>query len=448
MILPVGASIKIASGIPQLDKISIPSLTALAGCVIFAKYPFRLYRRLGLIELLLLILVFSPLVTSLLNLDTVRSGPVILPGVGFYDGLSAIAGQFLFILPFFLGRLHLSNSNDLEQTLKITAAAGIVYSLPMLYEIRMSPQLHNILYGYFPFGFSTQMREGGFRPSVFLDNGLVASFFLMTAIIASVTLWRLQKRVFKTATAVWTAYLSGVLVLCKSLGSLVYGLALAPIAGFARPRTQVKVACLLAVIAVFYPLLRAADLIPTNSMVTAASWVDKDRAGSLEVRFDQEKPMLDRALERMMFGWGRYGRSRIFDDWGHDISVTDGRWIITLGQFGIVGFLAEFGLLTIAIFSAATAVGFAETPEDAILLAAISLIVAVNMIDLLPNASLSPWTWLLTGALVGRKENIRATMRVPRQILKAGMPAEAEQPVFRHDPLGGSRVKRLHTHKL
>jgi hypothetical protein len=30
------------------------------------------------------------------------------------------------------------------------------------------------------------------------------------------------------------------------------------------------------------------------------------------------------------------------------------------------------------------------------------------MIDLLPNASLSPWTWLLAGALVGRAEALRA----------------------------------------
>ena len=39
LLLPVGASIKLAEGIPQLDKISIPALAALAGCFFFARRP-------------------------------------------------------------------------------------------------------------------------------------------------------------------------------------------------------------------------------------------------------------------------------------------------------------------------------------------------------------------------------------------------------------------------
>jgi hypothetical protein len=36
----------------------------------------------------------------------------------------------------------------------------------------------------------------------------------------------------------------------------------------------------------------------------------------------------------------------IFDqESGEDLSVTGGQCIITIGQFGIIGFLAEFGLL-------------------------------------------------------------------------------------------------------
>ena len=111
--------------------------------------------------------------------------------------------------------------------------------------------------------------------------------------------------------------------------------------------------------------------------------------------------MLERASQRIMFGWGRWGRSRIYDEWGNDISVTDGRWIITLGQFGILGFLAEFGLLALTVFRAASALRFAESERDSVFLAALALIIAINMIDLLPNASLSPWTWLLAGALAG-----------------------------------------------
>jgi hypothetical protein len=42
-------------------------------------------------------------------------------------------------------------------------------------------------------------------------------------------------------------------------------------------------------------------------------------------------------------------------------------------------------------------------------LAALAIIVSVNIIDLLPNSGLIPWTWLLAGALLGRVEALRAT---------------------------------------
>ena len=47
---------------------------------------------------------------------------------------------------------------------------------------------------------------------------------------------------------------------------------------------------------------------------------------------------------------------RVYDsDTRRDISVTDGHWIITLGQAGLLGFIAEFGLLTLPIFRRAFA---------------------------------------------------------------------------------------------
>ncbi len=96
------------------------------------------------------------------------------------------------------------------------------------------------------------------------------------------------------------------------------------------------------------------------------------------------------------------------DESGNDVSVTDGRWIITMGQFGFIGFLAEFGLLALSIVRAASALKYTETMQDEVFLAALALIVAINMIDLLPNSSISPWTWLLAGALLGRAEALHS----------------------------------------
>ena len=101
---------------------------------------------------------------------------------------------------------------------------------------------------------------------------------------------------------------------------------------------------------------------------------------------------------------------------GHDVSVTDGRWIITFGQFGLFGFFAEFGLLALPIFRAAAALKYTEPARDndKVFLAALALILAINIFDLIPDLGLQPWTWLLSGALLGRAEGLSAHKDIPR----------------------------------
>ena len=93
-------------------------------------------------------------------------------------------------------------------------------------------------------------------------------------------------------------------------------------------------------------------------MIETAAMIDTDRATSLKTRFDNEDLLLQRASQRFLFGWGRWGRARVYDEEsGKDMSITDGRWIITIGQFGLFGFVAEFGLLILPVFRAASALG-------------------------------------------------------------------------------------------
>src|SRR5688572_25820623 len=138
LLLPVGASIKFEM-VPQLDKSSIPNLAALLGCTLVAQRAFRLSKGLGLAEIFILTLVVGPFVTSELNDDTVMVGSRTLPGVGHYDALSAVVAQFLFLIPFFLGRQFLRDTTDNADILRVLVIAGLFYSLPMLFEVRMSP---------------------------------------------------------------------------------------------------------------------------------------------------------------------------------------------------------------------------------------------------------------------------------------------------------------------
>src|SRR5262245_21651783 len=100
LLLPVGTSIKF-EGIPAFDKSSLPSLAALVGCILIARRSPRLFHGFGLAEVLILTLVVGPFITSALNGDTITIGERVLPGVGAYDALSAVASQLIFLLPFF-----------------------------------------------------------------------------------------------------------------------------------------------------------------------------------------------------------------------------------------------------------------------------------------------------------------------------------------------------------
>jgi hypothetical protein len=416
LLLPVGTFFKFEM-IPQFDKTSIPNLCALVGCTLVAQLRPRRTNGTVVVEVLILLCVVGPFLTSLFNGDPIYIGVTVLPGVGAYDGISAVISQVIMLIPFFLGRQFFRSTADTQNLFSVLSLAGLAYSILLLFEIRFSPQLHNWVYGYYPSDFIQEMREGGgFRPMVFMGHGLVASFFAMTAAVASATLWRARVRIVKFApTGAVTAYLSAVLILCKSGAATVYGVVLLPLVSWTKPAFQMRIAAILVSIALLYPLLRSYDVFPTNTLVEFANTIDEQRAASLRYRFDQEGLLLERASQRFLLGWGRYGRNRVFtEDWrgiGGDSSVTDGLWIIVLGQFGIVGFIAEFGLLAISVFRAARALKFAESFRDSVFLSALALIVAVNMIDLLPNSALSPWTWLLVGSLLGRSEMILARSR-------------------------------------
>lgn len=406
LLLPVGTSVDLAM-IPPLDKATIPNVAAYLACRIVKGKRVSLWPRSSMARRLMLVYVVSPFVTALLNPDPIVSGSVFIKGMDYYDALSAVIRQLLFILPFLLGMDFLHSAKDHEDILKALAVAGLVYSLPMWFEVRMSPQLHTWVYGYFPHSFVQHMREGGFRPVVFIGHGLWVAFFTMTAVVAASALWRIGRRVRGFSSGPITAYLLVLLLGCKSLASLVYAMVLAPLVRYGKPSLQVRVASLLVLIALAYPLLRGLDWFPTHQISEWAATINPERAQSFDFRMRNENILLNKAHERPWFGWGSWGRNRVYDQTtGRDLSVTDGRWIIVLGQFGWIGMLAEFGLLAFPVLRSLKALRYVESSREAIVLGALTLILGINVLDLLPNNSMSPWTWLLAGALLGRTQQV------------------------------------------
>lgn len=196
---------------------------------------------------------------------------------------------------------------------------------------------------------------------------------------------------------------------------MIYALLLVGGSRIVNPASQIKFARLLVIMVVIYPLWRATDWFPTNDLVAMAAEVSELRAQSLQYRLDNEEILLRHARERGFFGWGSWGRNRVYDpNSGKDLSVTDGRWIIVMGEFGWVGYLAEFGLLALPVLRASKAIRWISDAKERRVFAAIASLLAIGMFDLLPNASVSPWTWLLAGALLGRSEQLRVAARKRR----------------------------------
>lgn len=176
-----------------------------------------------------------------------------------------------------------------------------------------------------------------------------------------------------------------------------------------KTQWQHQAAILLVSLSLVYPILSIMKVFPHQEVINVAELVGKERVQSLQFRFDNEQILLTRAEQKFFFGWGSWGRNRVYDEeTGKDVSVTDGRWIQTLGSFGIFGFIAEFGLLAVVVFKAYAASKQLKNQKEKNVLAAHALMIGIVMINLLPNSSLLPWLWLLAGVLLGRAEAIVA----------------------------------------
>src|SRR6185312_9605326 len=68
LLLPVRTEIKFDM-IPALDKSSIPNLIALIGCAFFARRRPKIFHGLGIAEVLIVVVICSPFITSMLNGD-------------------------------------------------------------------------------------------------------------------------------------------------------------------------------------------------------------------------------------------------------------------------------------------------------------------------------------------------------------------------------------------
>jgi hypothetical protein len=325
LFLPI-ASLKIA-GIPEYSKIAATCLGTLLGILVF---DFRrlLAFRPHWADLPMAIWCVSPFASSIAN------------DLGAYDGLTAVYSQTLdWGLPYLFGRLYFSNLRSMGLLALGIFLGGVLYVPFCLFEIRMSPQLHTWVYGFHQHSFGQSYRFGGWRPTVFMHHGIMVGLWMAMASLSGLWLWLNGglRSLFRIPLPWILAPLLITTVLCKALGGLVLlfvGLMVLMVMRWGAPRTAILV---LALFAPLYCAVRIPRVWSGSELTDVSTLVSAERASSLKFRMMNEDMLVERASVRPLLGWARWGRARVRDDMGRDISVTDGLWIIAFGNQGLVG---------------------------------------------------------------------------------------------------------------
>ena len=331
-------------------------------------------------------------------------------GLGVYDGLSSVLYTTIrWGVPYYFGRVYFTDT-DILKTLALTIFIGGVTYVPFsLYELKMSPQLHRLTYGFHQHDFLQTLREdGGYRPMVYMDHGLMAAMWMMLATLMGTWLY-ITKALPKKILFVPSSVLLGILVITflmyQSMAAVSYFMLGTFMLYLGMKSRSISLVIVLLIVPYLYIFSRTTGYWDgTNLSNFIAKNISPARAQSLQFRFDNETILIDKALQGSFFGWGGYGRARVKseEDDEKDITVTDGLWVIVLGNNGI------YGLAWLTLAAQLPAMLFINkidseewgSPHYAAP-AAMAIFIGFTMVDNLLNAMVNPIYLVISGGLLG-----------------------------------------------
>ena len=240
---------------------------------------------------------------------------------------------------------------------------------------------------------------------VFMEHGLMVGAWMTAAALIGVWLWKagVINQIWGIRVRWLVAALLVTVVLVKSTGAwflLAMGIIILFFAKWFRSSLLLLV---LSVVICSYLYVGVTGTFSGDQIVSVvAEKINPDRAQSLEFRFDNEEILSDKARQRMIFGWGGWGRSRVYNERGEDISVTDSLWIIAFGAYGVVGVISLTASLLLPV------IGFLIRYPASLWLnrkvapaAALAVLVALYMLDCIVNSMLNPIYILTCGGIAG-----------------------------------------------
>jgi hypothetical protein len=376
--------------IPDVNKVTLTEVGVILGSLLLDGG--RLFAvRPRLIDLAWLILCLTPIVSSLTN------------GLTIMDGLAmSMTVVTKWGLAYWVGRAYFTDWEAARELAVGIILGGLAYVPLCWWEIRMSPQLHSQIYGWLFISFRRDSAIFGFRPNVFLADGLTVTMFMGVTAVLAYWAWMTEspKKLLGMPMGAIAMALVVTTVFCKALGGVTLMMAGIGVLTMLRfPRTKVPVLLLL-LAAPTYMIVRSSGEWSGQKMVEYAGMISEERGRSLAFRLQNEDPLAARALEQPWFGWAGWGRSHVFDSEGHDTTINDGLWLIILGEHGIVG----LGSLVVMVLGSAymlwrnVPTRYWTDPACAAPVA-LAVITILYMIDSLFNATFNPVASLAVGAV-------------------------------------------------
>ena len=421
LLLPLQAGMKLPL-IPDFFKPTIMSYGVLLGILIF-DFPRLINFKPKWIDIPILIWCVCPIFSYYTN------------GLRFYDGLNlAFSNVGNWGVPYLIGRLYLGNLSGLKALAETILKSGLLYIPLYLFEIRLSPQLHRIVYGYAAGSkFLNEVRVGsGFRPKVFQQHGLSLGLWMMAATIVAIWLW--QSGTLKTVWNIPIILLIPPLVMTFLLGRsmasiafFLYGVVILVAVKLIRnslPLIMMIVGICAYLFVSFSGIMTLRHIEQVYSVTEQL--VGTRRASSLTTRLEAEILLAHKTRQQLLFGWAEHSRTREqFMIRGHTksyIVADDGSLIrvqandtlssITFGQRGLVGIIAIFGtyLIPVLVFCRRYPAYLWLNPTVAGA-AVLCFVVTCYTLDSVLNAHLNPVYTLAVGGISGLVVSRQGTLQ-------------------------------------
>ena len=386
--------------LPEYDKSAAIALGLILGSLLSGKNRTEPFYFSKFDYPMLIYCLFCPILTSLTN------------HLGLYNGISEAFHHYLrWGVFFWIGRRYFRNTDAVYRLIRALIICGLIYTPLCLLELRISPQLHRIVYGFHPHSFLQQIRYGGYRPMVFMNHGIVVAFWMFMTFISAYWLWRdkVLLRMRGISLGLIALILFIITITCKTASVWTYLLLFLLFFHIWKKKSSARFVRFTIALVLVYILIRNSNILSNDMILSTLSNIfDEDRIYSLSWRLRQEVLFGQRTLERPLFGWGGYRR-------GWPVNVETGEFLLPMVDSQLVIISNTYGYVSMTAFLAVFIIGpwisvkkikQTDNQMEQTVIVFLSTILVFFLIDCTLNAMDLPLLYSLSGILMNYAEGI------------------------------------------